>query len=425
MPLNSDQVYDAIYHISQTPGRLDKIQLLQRYLRDPLFERVIKYAYEPLKTFGISKFGSYTCGKDTFDERTWGLLNSMAVRMSESSDVYRELETLTPKSADLFERICRKDLRAGFTAESVNAAKPGTVNVFKCMLAHKFEEKRLKQPYYYIERKIDGNRALAWVSTALKEVRFFSRTGHPITSLDHFKPELLELAMGTDSPGVVFDCEAAGTEFNESSGQIRQQGGSAQGIKLHIFDVLEPDVFKGTPSPAYEARKKRLAKLFENAALYAPTLHNLLYVHEYKVIESIDAWAHYEQFRREGYEGAILKDPFALYELKRSYAWMKMKDIIDVDLQIVDIYEGEGKYKDMMGGFVCVDPSTGQETRVGGGWDDSQRSKYWEGWWATDPHGSMLKGKFIEVHAHEYTPEGKLRHPRFIRWRPDKDNEPA
>lgn len=425
MPYTTDQVYDALYHIAQTPGRLDKIGLLKMYLNDSTFKRVVLYAYNPFKTYGIAKFGSYTCKGpfNDFGEAGWRILDGLANRTQDHESVYRHMEIMSMKSAILFERICQKDLRSGFTAASVNAAVPGTVPVFKCMLAHPFEEKRLIQPYYLAQPKIDGNRALAWVSPTLKTVRFYSRTGRPITSLDHFAPDLLKLCDSLNRP-VVFDGEAAGIEFNQSSGQIRQQSGTAVGVKYHIFDFMDAEVFTGVASPPCLLRYSELEELFRRADIYGNhKFENIQLIENHQVRGLTEIEVHYKRWREQGLEGAIIKDPTAPYELKRSHAWLKMKDLIDVDVPIVDIIEGTGKYVGMMGALV-VRLETGVQCKVGTGFSDEQRREIWDHWHneGVPPFGHpALKGQIIEVHAHEWTPDGSLRHPRFIRFRPDKD----
>jgi len=55
----------------------------------------------------------------------------------------------------------------------------------------------------------------------------------------------------------------------------------------------------------------------------------------------------------------------------------------------------------------------GKRVRVGSGFSDEQRQQFWA-------NPNSIKGKIIEVQFHEETPDGSLRHPRFVRVREDK-----
>jgi len=77
-----------------------------------------------------------------------------------------------------------------------------------------------------------------------------------------------------------------------------------------------------------------------------------------------------------GYEGLVLKYPEHKYTFKRSKDWIKVKEVKHADLRVVDIREGTGKYKGMIGGLVCVGEVEGHRVRVavGSGLSDIQRS---------------------------------------------------
>jgi len=77
----------------------------------------------------------------------------------------------------------------------------------------------------------------------------------------------------------------------------------------------------------------------------------------------------------QGQEGLMLKKWDSLYSFKRSNAWLKLKPVLDADLTCVDIIEGEGKYKGMVGALACegfVD-GTFVKVKVGSGLTDMDR----------------------------------------------------
>ena len=52
-------------------------------------------------------------------------------------------------------------------------------------------------------------------------------------------------------------------------------------------------------------------------------------------------------------EGVMIRAPGSPYEEKRSRLLLKMKPIEDSEGQIMEYKEGEGKYKGLLGSFIC------------------------------------------------------------------------
>jgi DNA ligase-1 len=113
-----------------------------------------------------------------------------------------------------------------------------------------------------------------------------------------------------------------------------------------------------------------------------------------------------------GYEGIMIKDPAALYETKRSVAWLKQKPYIEVSLSVVNLEEGTGKNVGRLGALVCEGVDDGKEIRVnvGSGFTDADRDSFWA------DRGSVV-GNIVEVRADAVTQNQdgtySLRFPRF------------
>jgi hypothetical protein len=91
--------------------------------------------------------------------------------------------------------------------------------------------------------------------------------------------------------------------------------------------------------------------------------------------------------------------------LRQGDTYIKVKDKYTVDVKITGIVEGEGKHKGRLGKFIT------EKGGVGTGFSDVQRIEYYT---------EALIGTYVEVETMELTPNGKFRHPRFVRLRPDK-----
>jgi DNA ligase-1 len=91
---------------------------------------------------------------------------------------------------------------------------------------------------------------------------------------------------------------------------------------------------------------------------------------------------------------------------------VKIKDHMSIDVKVLRLNEGQGKFAGMIGALVCLWGE--QEITVGGGTlTDEERMSYWD-------NPSCLVGKIVEVHGLAVSQHGMIREPRYIRYRDDK-----
>lgn len=117
-----------------------------------------------------------------------------------------------------------------------------------------------------------------------------------------------------------------------------------------------------------------------------------LFVGYYKTIDAVIVKELLTKAIALGHEGLVLRTPSGFY---------KVKDHVTYDVLVTGLLPGRGKHRGMIGAVVTP------MGNVGSGFTMEQRK-------------SNLIGKVIEVRAMSLTPNGKFRHPRFIRVRDDK-----
>ena len=128
----------------------------------------------------------------------------------------------------------------------------------------------------------------------------------------------------------------------------------------------------------------------------------------------------YEKIIEGGGEGVMIKHPDSIYEDKRSNYLLKYKPNFDAEAVIIDYNEGKGKYKGLLGGFVCkqlinhdsfhsIDDNEEHDFRISG-MDDEIRNNYK----LTHPIGTIISYE----HSGK-TESGKPRFSRYIRIRED------
>jgi DNA ligase 1 len=437
--VNGTDVFKLLQEIGREASRTGKEDILRRCKDDPFLQKVLTYTCNPYITFGITPPKVETDGHDviTAESPVWSLLAALEQRRitgNEAKELVKDwLFKLDTENSELLWRILSKDLRAGFTANTINKVIPGLIPEFDVMLAHKFEEKRIKKWPAVAEPKLDGVRVIAIVEGG--QARFFSRNGREFPAMAHMNGPVATVVQNAfekakadptravrarylagdgfetaTHPAVMIDGEMVSGNFNKSVGDIRRKDEAATDATYHIFDVIPLKAFRERDEieVKYLGRRNMVEYISEcAAALGAPVKA----VPRYLVSSVEEIHALYESVRASGLEGLIIKPSEGSYQKKRSYYWLKIKAEESVDVIVSGSFEGTGKYEGMLGGFY-VD-FKGVQVSVGGGFSDEQRRIFWAA------RGDAV-GRMIEVEFHEVTPDGSLRHPRFKRFRDDK-----
>ncbi len=287
-------------------------------------------------------------------------------------------------------------------------------------------------PAWIFERKLDGQRLLAFRRG--REVRLMSRNRKPNTSR---YPEVRDALARLSSDDFILDGEVVAFDGNVSSFaklQPRMQiddekaaRASDVDVYYYLFDVLHLDGYNLTRLPL-RTRKAVLQRAFDFADPLRYTEHR-----------NGDGEAYLKKACEEGWEGLIAKRASAPYKHSRSKDWLKFKCSNEQEFVI-------GGYTDPQGsrigfGALLVGVYDGDELvyagKVGTGYDDATLERL---------HGRLssmerqtppfkngdLPSKGVhwvtprlvaQVGFTEWTKDGKLRHPRYLGLRDDKEPE--
>lgn len=169
------------------------------------------------------------------------------------------------------------------------------------------------------------------------------------------------------------------------------------------FDGTKAEIFLGTFKESIQAtrtQKKKIEIKPEHIYILEPNLDPRLILATVRDPDDKTIQFYFKMALKNGYEGLVLYANNDLY---------KVKPVYTIDCKIVDIIPGKGKHLGRLGAFIVE--YNGATFKVGTGLNDKDRKDYFN---------RNLIGKIIEVQGMEKLPSGKLRHPRFIRMRPDK-----
>lgn len=188
--------------------------------------------------------------------------------------------------------------------------------------------------------------------------------------------------------------------------------------KLFLFDVVQIGGNDATSLPLHQ-RRELLESLGERIGDEYVTL-----VPQVEVETPEAKQALFDMYVKAGGEGLVLKDPAASYFARR--AWLKLKTEVTVDVRVTGFEFGKkgGKYEDTVGALLAevIDEATGQPRaicKVVPG-DDATRDQMRDA--LTDLTVEQVRelGIIIELSGQGWSKEYRIRHPRVVRYRPDR-----
>ena len=400
--------------LAATTSRTDKEQILiDAFMRgEREFFQCAKMAYDILLTFGVKKVPEIT-EEDDGDPGTFSYEDFLDL-----ADKLRRRELTGNAARDalldacdrcnvtvwntFYRRVLLKDLKCGVETSTINKvlkklaqsetdAANLVIPVFSCQLAQdgaKPEHAKKIAGRKMLDIKLDGVRLLAILDKEAGTVTLYTRNGKINENFPEIQAALARLMQSL--PGsIVLDGEVVAASFQELMTQVnRRTDVDTSSAKLAVFDVIPLSAFRaGVCDIPQEMRHIILANM-ETTGQFKEHTGGLVYAIP-KVTVDLDTpegQATFSEFNRQaieaGYEGIMVKDPEAPYELKRTFAWMKIKPFIEVTLKIVGFYEGEQgtKYEGMLGGLNMEGEDDGRHisVNVGGGFSDSERAYIWK-----------------------------------------------
>lgn len=469
-------VYALLREIEDESSRNVKEELLEKLAADPLGLECIKLAYDPFITFGIrvgrrdeDARGSFPLSVTLLKTLCRKLSSRALTGNAAEAEVAETMAFLDDESAEILYRVLNKDLKCGIGEATINKVAPGVIPTFCVMRAHAFEEKRVKKWPVAVEPKLDGFRYTFIYRNGVGG--FFTRSGKPAPSVDHVTEAVVQMAnwifleLSADDPlrdlilngketsfenaAFVLDGEMIAGEFNETSGALRRESEQAKNARFHVFDIMTWDDFDavGSVGQPYAERRRMVDEFVKVAAVADRWSRLITKTPRYLCTDMNQVMTFYNAFRAKKLEGAMVKTLDGLYDKKKSYGWMKIKPEETEDLTIVGWFPGEPgtKYENSLGGLVVKRGDV--LVRVGGGFSDAERDAFRaqiekdialadQAFVSTEKDATIVSTTVFgikdqtkilfdlaEVEYHEVTPDGSLRHPRFVRLRTDKKGE--
>jgi DNA ligase D-like protein (predicted ligase) len=281
-------------------------------------------------------------------------------------------------------------------------------------------DRPFSDPGWIFERKLDGIRCEAIKSSGT--VRLLSRNR---LSLNERFPEVATALERDPADDFVLDGEVVAFEgSNTSFARLARRGRERVPVFLYLFDAMYLDGRDTRPLPLRQ--RKRLLR--GALAFHGPIR---LTPHRNRDGEEL-----FEEACRRGWEGLIAKRADSPYTSARSRDWLKLKCSAEQELVVGGYTAPKGSREEL--GALLVGYFEGERLRyagkVGTGFDRltlRDLARRLAPLRRDDsPFADEVKARdttwaepelVVQVGFSEWTPYGRLRHPRFLGVREDKD----
>jgi DNA ligase-1 len=426
--------WNIIQALNQDNSRLAKEAVIQQQAQasNDEFFAGCRLALDSMITFGVKQVSESAVDGPGL---TWDYFKSAVDKLADRTVTGHAAQHLI---SDLMGRatqeqwnnwyrlILIKDLRCGVSEKTINNVvgknyENYVIPVFSCQLAHDSANHESKvSGVKLVEVKLDGVRVITIVYPN-GTVNMFSRNGKELVNFPHIALQISQNA-GSFAEPVILDGEVMSASFQDLMKMVhRKSDVQSDDAILNLFDIITLKEFQAGRGVNRQAdRSITLAAWYQQLADSMP---NVTVVGQELVdLDSHGGLARFKQINQEavdgGYEGIMIKDPDAVYECKRSVAWLKLKPFIEVSLTVVAVEEGTGRNEGKLGALICegVDDGKRIKVNVGSGFTDNDRDSYWQS-------RQDVIGHTVEVRADAATKSQdsedtwSLRFPRFLRFR--------
>ena len=418
------EIVEILNQVESTNARNEKIEILSDNRENKLLQKVFLYAYSPYKIYGLGKKsleGVEGLGVTFIQSRFTDIfelldyLQTVNVNDEIRSEVVSFLMTTPLTIRSLYIKMILKDLRIGATATIANRIWKGLVPKFELMQGKRFEdyEDKIKGKTIAISVKYDGTRLVIIKENG--KIKILSRQGKPILGCKEIEKEAEKLPDNYIYDGEVLKVnpeKLSSKDLFIETRKIMGSKGAKKGLEYYIFDALPLKEFEqGQSKLNFLDRKQFLPNLIDEGSFNYFKNVPILYVG--KDLGQVDILL--KQAIENKQEGLMLNLNRS-YECKRSNNLLKVKKFYTFDGRITGVYEGEGKYTNMLGGvFITYKDIT---VKVGSGFSDSEREIFYS-------DTKLIVGKIAECKYFEESEDKdgnlNLRFATWERLREDKN----
>lgn len=422
----------ACERLAATTKRTEKESILKEVLQNAEVKELFRRALDGYEMFYVTVAEGSGFSEMTYEGVT-AALDKLSQRKITGNDAV-ELASVVFESKWL-SRLLNKNLQVGVAAKTINKVCPGLVKEFELMLCEplKFDEGESwltlhchLDGEWFCQRKYDGLRCVMIVTGG--EVFAYSRSGKPLSNLDNILDEVRsvfgeqevvldgEILAGGGAGDFALTTSIARSDVSQLPAETIEK------LRYHIFDFVPGNEWK-TKKFITPFHKRHI--LLHAATPQAESFKYLRiaqteradFTHELQPLKHVE----------DGFEGTILRNGSAVYELKRSRQTLKYKQFKDCELRIVGFEEGTGKNAGALGALLLAGvlgekgphfegEGTALHSKVGSGFSNAVRADFWTR--RDSLLNQIVTVKYQNVCKAEGSEDFSLRFPVFRRLHP-------
>lgn len=402
----------VLQKISQVSGKNEKRKLLEDNKDDKRLGELLDAGLNFFRKFYIHKWTmprlSIASPSDQHDAFLV-LLNKLENRQITGNDAKSQVEAFFDNcddiQRDIYSKVLRKDLKAGFSVDT--AAEFFPIPTFDVMLATDGKKcKKLNEIIskgVYVSPKLDGYRCLAVIDQG--EVTLYSRNGSVFSNFPSIEASLLK---SFPNHSFVLDGEIISDDFQsiQKTAFSDKSGITVGDVKYNVFDFIMMDQWKSGNFKTLKSNRymtiQSIQHLFgpEVVAVSQELANTVERVLELEVL-----------YMSQGYEGAMVLPDIPYYKGRSANKLMKFKTMLSQDCTITGMYEGEARSRleGVMGGLELIQEN-GAKCECGTGFSDEDRKFMFN-------NQDKVIGRIAEIRYQELSKDGVMRFPVFVRFR--------
>lgn len=431
------KLYEIIQQLRNAKGSIEKQNILIANKDDALFKAYMKAVYDVGINYHVTKLpkdvspgNMATLDQEYLDWLSEAVKERKFAGNEGKSLLKVTLATFDAEGGELFKYIIDRSIGASVGDTMVLKTWPDLYFIppyQRCsLLDKKSREKFPPKKSFYVQTKLDGSFGyiVKWPDGRAEVI---TRQG---SKYPHAFAEKMALGL---KPGTVIVGELEVYKGYHDERQLldRKTGNGILNsalkdgvladdlqVQCTAWDLLTTEEFtRGKSDREYSERLHHL-KSYELPML----CHGQIVLVQTWVVDSLEAaFTIYRDHTSRGLEGCIIKLPSSLWKDGTAKDIVKLKLKFQVEMRCVDIYEGEGKAKGMLGGIVIQSEDKLLKCNCGSGFTDEQRKLYW-----ADP--SLIIEQVVTVEANDITQDRDVRKlpslslPIFVEVRNDKNS---
>lgn len=394
-------VYSQIINIKNEPSTNKKVELLKEYLQDKTFLLVIKLMYDGLLHYHINSFPKFSkkkpklidqnkFSKRKLYEKLMYLAKKGSATNSEKEDLI-DLCSIDEETYKILNMICNKDAKAGFSNKLINKARPGTIKIIPYCRCHTNKKIDNIQFPAVIQEKADGMFVNIMINKK-GQVKIITRNGKIVWGLSRLKNLIRKTAakkkffqssvytgeLLINKQGKILPRKTGNGILNSCINKTVSKA-DADCVVFRCWDCLPLEKFYDGYDPEIFVNRFTKVKMFVKIINNKKIVDIVLT----KQVSSIEeAKEFYEYIRKNGGEGAVLKNTYGEWKNHTSPNCIKMKNVEEAELKVVSISSGKvgGKYQGILGALICESRCGKLNVSVGSGFTDKERELPFEHW---------------------------------------------